>query len=208
MTDSRCHLCEHDMEWYGHRCIQYFCSIDFDGKYRSGHTIGMQSVLTECISREFHNCHGLGEDCIHRGWCSCTNNIPYKIENASRATVSFPIWGESPYKEQSCEVVNYPSSQVIGTRGFLVLALSFTVALWSNVCFSVYGVFSALMNLTSPRKKSDTCILPSGHIHKFKFYQLHALMGEFCGNKNEEEIRTRDHFLVNQHDFWATEAEF
>lgn len=193
MTDSRCHLCEHDMEWYGHRCLQYFCSIDFNAKHRSGPIIGMQLVFNECISWEFHNCHGLARGPHWQSLC-CLNALS-KTENASCATVSSPIWGELSYKTQSCKVFNYPSSQVIGTGGFLVLPLSFTVTLWSNNCF--------LHSRTSPPQvKSQTCaFLPSGHIRRFKFYQLHSLMGEFGGKKEREEIKPRDYFPIHQHDF-------
>lgn len=38
---------------------------------------------------------------------------------------------------------------------------------------------------TSLRKKPGICVFPSLYIHSFKFYQLHALMGEFGGKRGK-----------------------
>lgn len=136
---------------------------------------------------------------------ACANKILNKTDNTSRATVSSPVWGDLAYKAWSCNIFNYPSSQVLGTGSFIVLALSFTVTLWSNICFPIYVVFPALINLTSPRgKKSDSCIFTSGNICRFKFYQLYSLMGEFGGEKGKGGNRGNkdgNYFLINQCDF-------
>lgn len=131
----------------------------------------MQSVLTEHISGELHNCHGLAEGHSHRG---CTGCVYQQRSTQSRKYFTchseFSNMGRIIlWKAQSCKVFNYPSSQVIGTRDFLVPPSSSTVALSSNICFPIYGTFPAHVNLTFLRKELGIVLLPPGHIYKFKF---------------------------------------
>lgn len=133
---------------------------------------------------------------------ACANNGLYQIDTTSLATVGSPLRGDLSYKAWSRKVFNYPGSQVIGTGGFLVLALSFTVTLWHNIGFPTYGELPALVKLTFPRgKKPDSYIFTSGYICRVKFYQLHPLTGEFGGGKGKGGNEDGDYFLINQCDF-------
>lgn len=157
---------------------------------------------------------------------ACANKILNKTDNTSRATVSSPVWGDLAYKAWSCNIFNYPSSQVLGTGSFIVLALSFTVTLWSNICFPIYVVFPALINLTSPRGKNQIpafspleISVDSSSTNCIHWWE--SLVGKKA-REEIEEIRmetifwsisvtfliSHHDFLINQHDLWAMKAEF